>query len=547
MKRLNIKKENIITLVLFILICIICYKNIYILKDRNTLVYDEIISFYRASALGAVDQNRIDWINPERYMNNIFCGNDFWDELCVFKSNSIFNSWGILDYCKGLILGRQYNIFLNGVNSIFGNENLFFQSILLNVLIFAMVLVLTFKLCTKLYRNSVYGLVGVALMGLSGRVSMTVGYCRFYILYTFYVLLLIYIYYLLQNEQSFKRYIVLIVTSMLITLFGYNNSQYMAIISIGLLLIFVIFRIGKKEYKKAVTIIGMYGGAFLLYAIIKYDSIKAELIEGEFSGINMSQLKNAVYNFLYRSKVDSVTYFLGNIRMLLMDSSSDKIKVILFGIIIVNILAIVLTIKKKFTNELWWTIEFSVLFYILIISRIEPWNTWRYMSNIFFMVILLLPIGLEFFDSNKLSFLALGILFCLIVWTIYNGYSKENILISLDNDGPSFEDREYMVTNYNNTHNIYLYDGDSGTLFYGAYLWGPESKFYFSSADDIFEDTVERNEILSSDEVYIWTTNKNELTDDIEQLLNTQGFSGGEIILNTDVRGRHQVHKFVRK
>lgn len=531
--------------VLMLLIATICVVYNIIISSRCHVFYDELISFYRSSELCG-RAGRFDWINPDKGMNQIFHGSDFSDQLGVSDSNSLLDGRNIGKLPKLLVNGRQYFVFLNIITSITGNFFAIEDIMILNTILLVVIFLLIYFLASDMYGSWLYGMIAAVLTATAGGVFITFGYYRFYILYALYALVLVYMYYLLDSK-SYNAIIqvVLLVLSLMATWFGYRNAEYMIIFSALMFAAYVVLEISRKAYTKIILALAVYIPAGIAGTIMMYPSIKRSLEHGKLSGIHMDQMHMAIHNLLTRP-IGTFAFFLKVfLGFFLRFTCSPYVWLVLFCI------AIGVCLFRRGNNVIEVN-RFQILLgavilcYLVVIAKIAPWDTWRYVNISFFLGILFVTGLFRYIELGKYSKAMISfLLLCNLLYFCTYGVNKSMQI--LEAYGPTTTDREYMISNYADSTNVYFYGGNSDTLFYGAFLWPDDARYYLTTNELFEEDTESKQEILDNDRLLVWIDYQDGALEKADESMQKENYVRNQLVLDTGIEGGHYVYEYVRK
>ena len=534
------KKKNLILLT--VLIIVLTVIEIVLTSQRTRIFYDEMLTFQRASEMFNSD-SRIDWEDFDDYLNEIHTGAEFTDNFSVYPSNSITNA-ALSKIIHHFIIARQYNVLLSIVGTIHGSGFCIMDAVVLNGILYALTLLVIAAIARRAFKNSYMPYLAVALCGLCRGVMTTFGYYRFYALYVFCMMVVLYCYVrFLTEELSLKNRIIIIFISLVATWVGYSNSEYALIYAAFLLLVYLVIEASHKRWKiVGITLVPYILGA-LVVLIKQFDFIINEIKNGTTDTTNASQVKIAYENFMSRgikSTLVETQNFVLNIW-----AKVNKTDLILWIPII--LVAIYLMIVKK--DKARKKIEILCLFvipnvlYVLAISKVCPWSTWRYETQIFPCIVLTLIAILDFslIKESYKAYLSVALVAVTIITIVVRG---NTIVLDLDDTGPSIEDKEYIEENFSDVDGIYFYDGDDGTAYYGAFLWPQNSATYCTSIEDFSEDTSDKLDIVDNDEILVWISySQLDDTEAIFDSLSQYGYSDFIQVLDSDENyGRHRVY-----
>lgn len=528
-------------IIVFMIIGVICIINNKIMSTRDRLCADEIVTFYRASNLYKMEKI-FDWLNPSDGIGEIFSGSDFTRQISVSTEESIVRNESILGIIKMLITQRQYFLFLNiaetASDGVFSLERVY----TLNTILLCMVLLTIFYLCQKLY-GYVYGIISLLFAGMSWGILNCFGYVRFYILVVLYALLLVCIFFWLDHKDLVMiKQIVLCLTALVITWFGFKNSEYMAVFYFSVFIAYCALEVIRKRMDKAIIAFATSVPIWVVALFVMMPNIILRIKNGIDYGHEADQLKVAFINLTSRPMSTFLSYFKAYYEYIRDFVSAPDVTRALIVIILLYLLE---DKKRIMVNYFTLMLCGAMIIYQLIMAKIAPYMAIRYDYCWFFVGIIVLTgllNGINVDKTRKYIVVGLLILGC-------HFYVKHGIpgAVGYLEDGASINDREYLQENYNETSNVYYYGGDVGTLLYGAFLWPSDSKFYLTTVDDFESESTKRDEILAENgELLVWIdySADQEL---INKQLQSEGFIYDDLVFDTGESGRHYIYKYVKK
>lgn len=360
--------------ILLVTICVLqLILSVFIGSKKNFLFFDEVFSYPAANNIESVGyvfpENK--WINSEWF--DAYMGVD---ENARFDYSIPYNNQ-VRDVHPPL-----FYLFLHTASSFVPGEFSFFAGIGCNIFFFIVSSVALFFLGKEVFGNPICGLITGFLYAISYGGLNTMVYIRMYMLMTMMALLhtLVYLKYFEQERVPLKGYIYLLLTM----LGGVLSQYYFLFIAFALGVWYTLKLLFTKRYQTLVK----YLGTILLSAVISL-GIWPSMIRHLFAG---GRGKEAQGNLLVFDG-----YF-ADLKEMLRILNNEMFTKFLFIILGGMVLLIVLNHVKghKFSKKKLSKIAavfFVCVIYLLLVTKVAPYQIDRYVMPIYPLVYLLVVGG----------------------------------------------------------------------------------------------------------------------------------------------------------
>lgn len=528
--------------ILALIISGICILSVCFFNDREEFLFDEILTFQRSASINRDNSKEIDYEHPMGYINSILDSNSFTHLISLEPQNSVLNL-PLLDVIEKFTFENGYNTLLNILSSILGHSLDFHDSLVLNLVIYSITLLIVYQICQCIFNRQLVSFACIILIGASYCTILITNYVRFYSFYTLMMVVLAYIYVKrIQRDYIWWKEVLLTILSLLITYIGYRPAEYALVLSATLLVGYAVVCFIKKRRFSLISTIGIYliFGTWFLYQY--RDVIKENMQNGLVSTTDMSQLKVAILNLMNRSVSEQWEYFVSFWGVVV------DYTLLIPGLIIIVVGTAAYFVRYRKIDVSWDKLSVLMLLiasflYILILSRICPWNTWRFISPIYIFFVIIISSCLAMISKKRWWAIALVVMIVLTNRFFYFRNRELRLHNLMENDGPSFAQREYFREEYDGYDSIYFYSGDAGTLYYGAFLWPDNAEVYFTTKEEMGKEEVVLSRILANDRLLVWVDrNDSQINDSIPELMKKYGFEKTELEYDTTSAGRHYVY-----
>lgn len=398
------KKSTTILLIAIIILQIIV--SIFIGSKKNFLFFDEVFSYPAANNVESVGYEfpQNEWMDASWFDNYMGVADENRFDYSIPYGNQVTDVHPPLFY-----------LFLHTASSFVPGNFSFFAGLGCNLLFFIISVLALYFLGKEIFRNSACGLATAFLYAISYGGLNTFVYIRMYMLMTMMVLLhiLVYLKYFEQKDVPVKGYVLL-----LLTMIGGALSQYY--------FLFVAFALGVwytlkffflKNYK---TLIKYIVTIFISAAISL--AIWPSMIRHLFGGVRGKEAQGNLFAFEgYFADIKEMLRILNN------EMFTKMLFVILLGMIVLAIVNYVRGIRvQKKQLEKAVMVFFVSVFYLLLVTKLAPYQVERYVMPLYPLVYLLV-IGVCIQLLSELIPQRLALALCLLG---FGGLSLIHILLS---------------------------------------------------------------------------------------------------------------------
>lgn len=394
-----------------------------------------------------------------------------------------------------------------------------------------------YKIIKEITDNDLCALAAIAIYGFSKMAIQTVEYVRFYEMYNLFTLLFFYnIVCMIKSDRV--KYINIGVFCLLIWL-GYGNSQYMLFMALYGTIFLLISLIYNRRWEDIARLV-----CFGLVGLIIFIKLISSMLVQTFSEkSNVSQLWNAVLK-LKEMTADVFWHDVKGYYSFILEEPAVCCLIIL-ALITVIVYLINRCIRKRaqtsFSVKSVYGISFVLmaLGYIAAVAVVAPKVEWRYISNIWALLIIGLSVILtDYIKNNKILYIVIALCICLDFFTI-GSYGRWDI-----NTVGEYNDTAQEVAEAISGKDIIYMDVKQNrqrqALIHSAYFWSDESRV-FITAPSIFEEGVEKmSEILMQDDIIVWVNTESAWENKVRVLMENCGYTQFEYIYehNTGLDGQ---------
>lgn len=519
MNKLKKHRSFILLLVIQCIFCFLCG------MVKTGATFDELLTYQRASSMFADEAKYVSYEQQVDFYNRIHTNEEFMSNFAVKKGETFFDQT-FAKQIKTFIYQDTYMVLLNMAMS-FGNGKFnAWYCIGINIVLFLLTQVCLYCLSEKVYHNQRYSLLAVGLYGFTVSAVKTVLFLRFYELFVLFVLLymLLGMSMLNQSKVDWKFWGKLLLSFVLVY-FGYANAEYMIFLAAAFSLSFVLICIWKKWWSKCLCYVSAYLVGGIGFLIIKMPKFRVQ-----YSSEN-SQLYMAIQKIFHGTLFQFVKYLILYMKELLFDSGA--------WLLLVGILVCLFLYKDKslFMGKLrekidyrWVLVCGTGIVYMLVIARIAPWVAWRYATIMAPLLIMLLSgIFLNVLSVPLTEKKAIGCLlgtfvlyFLAIAQTAGVGYGEVE-----------FSMHDEINQQFAGYDGIMFATGDTGDLYYGAFMWPIQSRMYVTTVDDVMEVTEDRETIVMQDEILVWARSEDTWKESIENIMKSFGYTNNQMVFDT--------------
>lgn len=492
---------------------------------------DELYTLEGAQKSGyeiGLNEEGYKWQTESDFFETWHDSDEFIEHITVHKEDWIFR----LPFKQVIkkILNDPYYSLVNIVSCVkFGTYSKWY-AIGLNIFLFVLVQIILYLFISQITDSQKDAIMVNVLYGFSAGAISTTIFVRFYMLSTLMTVLIGYVFYQLwKNKNNIKKEIIGLLLALITIYFGYKVHQYVLIWSAVVCLIYACCLMACKEWKK----LFIYLGTFIVAGIgyLSRNSI-ASMLAGE-------QGEAAVENLFHKPIIDTIKDIVSYIATIIEQILGNKYFCIaVFAVAVIYFIfrkrgQIFKTITEK--EKFGLTVTACVAIYILIIGRICPWVSWRYISNIFPIVVLGVymitsEVLARCFDERK-ALLAIGAYFVFSLCFSYNTNSIRELHLGAKSEALT------LATEYSDVDSIYVYDGDEGRLYLSSYIYAPNTQIYMTEKNTFKEIDIFTSGTEVPSEILVWVSAVNEdYEETVDYFLEHSSYTQAELLLD---RSRH--------
>lgn len=384
-----------------------------------------------------------------------------------------------------------YYVFIHTICSLTPGVMSKWIGISFNLLMFILCMGALFMVAKKLSKNDIVPWITCVMFGFSiGAVSAVI-FIRMYMLFMFWVLCAMYlILWQLERQRCDLRFYLQLFA---ITVLGVMTQYYFLIFMFFLSAVFCIQLIRKKRWKEFIGYgISMAGAG--VGCLVIFPSMLNHIFfgyRGTEAVTNATNTSGLLTEFVQMIQTINNELFAGLL-----------IELMAIGIIII----VIAVVKRKRRllplrfSESWWFILFSCLGYFLIITKVAPFKTDRYIFPIFPLVVLLFitmcyEVLQLMIDNKKILTILIGSLVAII--TVF-GYATQKV-------NYVYEERQerHDVTRANKElETVYITDGEGWKVIGSCTELLNTNKVYYVDGTD--KTPVDDKELNQAKELLIY-------------------------------------------
>lgn len=489
---------------------------------KEGYLYDEIITYERAAEVFVDRSTRPNFEYQKNFYNKIYTGADFSYMVTVQPGDSFFEQ-PIKSQIGALTSSRTYNLFLNIIMSVGDGQFHDWYSIGFNMLLFVFLQICLFKIAQRLGCNDKFSLFVVAFYGFSVAAVKPVIYLRFYEMYLLFALLcLLAASYLLQAPKIDWKWGLCAFSTLIFVWYGYLNAEYMVVYAAAFVFAFVVMALRDKQRIKALVLCGLYLICGIAYLFSRWHGLKKVYAAGGL-------FADSVDKFFTGNWGETVQIFMHFIQDIVQDG----------GLVVLGVACIIAFIvsreRKGITNgtklgSTWWMTLILAVSFLVIVSRVAPYEAWRYSSVLQPLAVLLVVSLLQklVISEYYLKILLTGVMCVQCIWLFFLG-SQMGCL-----KGEARKDMKVAAEEtIGDTNCVMFSSGDTGDLYYGAYIWPENAEIYVTTVELYAEETEEKAQILQDDTIYAWVRNEETWNNEVSRLLQEDGYTSAQLVLDT--------------
>ncbi|MBO5031551.1 MAG: hypothetical protein J6D08_06660 [Lachnospiraceae bacterium] len=468
------------------------------------------------------------WQTEPNFFETWHESDEFIEHVTVHKSDWVFYG----PFVQGIkkFLSNPYYVLINIVSCAnFGNFSKWY-AIGFNIFLFVLAQIILHQLILKVSNSKKDAFMVNMLYGFSAGAISTAIFVRFYMLSVLMTIITAYVLYLLwNNKDNIKKEIAEIFLLLAVIYLGYRVHQYILVWSAVLCLVYVCALISKREWKKLTAYMGIFIVAGIGY--LSKNSI-SDMLSGK-------QGEAAVENLFHKPIVNTIKDIASYIATIVEQVLGNKYFCI--AVFVIAFIYLFLRKRKKIYETITIKEKFAMIvivcvaMYILIIGRICPWVSWRYVSNIFPMVVLgvymiVSSIIERCFDEKK-AWIAVSIYFFISLCLSYNVNVIKELHLGARSEAMT------LATGYADVDSIFVYDGNEGRLYLNSYIYAPNTRVFITEKSTFDENTIFDAEEQVPDEILVWVSAVNEdYKDTVNYFVEHSSYKQSELLLD---RSRH--------
>lgn len=421
-KSIAVKKHIIIALILIMIAqiaCMICFGTI---KDSFNM--DEINSYGLSNSYYKPFPEDVGRWLPGSYFNDYLEVN----KNDAFKYDSVYYN------LTNDVSAPLFYYILHTVCSFSQNTFTKWTGIGINIFFFIGIILILFLLSRKLLKNDYLSLVVCLLYGFSIAAICSVMFIRMYVMFTFWVIVTVYLFTKLQSSNSFREKNALYIILAGVGSFGILTHNYFLIFYFIISLIYFIYLLTKKHYKDLFKF-SICTVTSVLLAVFAF----REIINQIFFGYRGTEAFSNLFNIS-----DLFNNFISYFNILNNMLFSGLLLFFIIAIVLLIVLNAVLFKKQIFKGSFTFTILIfaPAVLYFLAISKISWGSMDRYILPVLpifalSFVVLIKYILDSLIKNRKISIILISLI---SIFIIVFGFSTQNI--------------NYLNTKYSNNFKI---------------------------------------------------------------------------------------------
>ena len=178
----------------------------------------------------------------------------------------------------------------------------------------------------------------------------------------------------------------------------------------------------------------------------------------------------------------------------------------------------------------WWMTLILAVTFLIIVSRVAPYEAWRYSSVLQPLAVLLIVSLLQKVITNEyyVKGLLAGVMCVQFIWLVFWGNQMGCLR------GEARKDMKVAAEEIIRDANCIMFSSENtGDLYYGAYIWPQDAEIYVTTIDLYEEETEGKAEILGDDTIYAWVRNVETWNNDVSGLLQEEGYTNAQLVLDS--------------
>lgn len=505
-----------------------CLIMLYWTGQKKSYFIDEIYTYRGAVDLCRQEPTNISWYYGRQQDNvaaeNVYTSNgEFMDCITVGDGESIVDQ-SLGDILKSVLTRNTYEVLLSALLSCHRGIFSKWVPIVLNIIIFCIVQYTFYKIIMHLYCDHKMAAFLMCIYGISSGAAETILYIRHYEMFLLFSMLFTILMLKLLEKESVS--ILEVLLSLILIWFGFLNSEYMIIYAGVFMATFLAVCIKDKKWDTMRKFLCCYFGGAVGFLIKNFSWIENSLMEKSEN----DQLYRAL-NKIFDGDVASIRWMIKEYFQLLWEYTESNI-VFWAGIIILTIMLI----KKGkagyvLKNKKIYLVLLSVcLGYVACVGWIAPWASWRYISNIYPIFILLLGALLFWIDCRDIAKYVLMVMCILVGLKSYfaNGFSMNTLNLGVY---PALiEDVHECIDEYDIIYMDVEQEYRAAALFNSAFMWPQGTDVYITSPETFLENKENAQKTLSQDTILVWVDTRRTWEMRVRPLMRQCGYKDFERI-----------------
>lgn len=487
MNKLN-KRQ--ITILLFLICTLQLVVSIFIGSKKNFLFFDEVFSYPAANNVESIgyEFNQNQWMDSTWFDNYMGVGSEHRFDYAIPYNNQVTDVHPPLFY-----------FFLHTASSLVPDQFSMWAGLAFNMVFFVISVIALYFLGKEVFGNLVCGLLTAFLYGISYGGLNTYVYIRMYMLMTMMALLHIRVYlkYFEQEKVPVKGYIFLVLTMV----GGVLSQYYFLFVAFALGLWYGVKFILEKKYQTLIKYLGTVAASAMLSLLI-WPSMIRHLFAG-------GRGKEAQGNLLafggFFSDLKEMVRIVNN------EMFTNLLLVVLAGMILLEALGKwkKCSVSKGRIYKIS-VILFVTVMYLLLVTKLAPYQVERYVMPIYPLVYLLVVGGCVQLLANLIP-MKFAATLCIVG---FGGLSAVHILLSgvpftYEKNMDNIE-RFAVVEEYGDGYALYISDNGECHEFYSSQMLRHYKAFYHVydlNTVETVKDDMQKIQGEESIVVYVSKTN----------------------------------------
>lgn len=500
-----------------LLIFLQCLIMLYWALQKKTYFIDEIYTYRSVVDMCRQEPTDISWYYGRLQANvpaeNIYTSNDeFMNCITVGEGESIADQ-SLGSILKFALTRNTYEVLLSILLSFHRGIFSKWVPIVLNIIIFCLVQYVFYKIIMYLYNNRKMAAFLMSIYGITSGAVETVLYMRHYEMFLLFSMLFTYLMLKLIEKETISIGKVLL--SLIVIWFGFVNSEFMLIYAGIFMIILFVSCIKNKYWNKLGKFLGCYFVGVVAF-LIKYSG----WIIGSITEKNATNQLYMVINKIFGGNIAITKKMINEYFQLLWKYTESNI--LFYAGIVVLIITLIKNSKAVYTLESkdnYFILLCVCLGYVACIGWIAPWTSWRYISNIYPIFILLLGALLFWLNCRSIVKSAFMIV-CILIGLrslFNNGFSMNSLNLGVY---PAMvQDVHECIGEYDIIYMDVEQEYRATALFNSAFMWPPGTDVYVTSPETFLENRENAEKTLRQDTVMVWVDTRNTWEMEVRSLM----------------------------